>query len=397
MERPIFQPIGSPAEELDTPALVVDLGIMERNIAVLHGAFGGPDDGSGVGGVVVRPHVSSHGCPEIARFQLSAASNSGGVAVSSLAEAEAFAAAGEDTSAGDGSSSGDEAASPGRAIDDILIAGRVVTPAKIGRLVALAGRITLSVAADNPRNVQDLAEAAQAAGVTLGVLVDMDAGYGFGGVASVPDAVGLARTVADAPGLSFEGIMTYEGPLPITDRAELEAETRRRLQPILDTRSALEQAGIDVATVSAGSTYNYDTVSQLSGITEVQAGVYPLMDMETLRVRPEFQPAATILATVISHPVAGRAVVDAGHKTTGPDFGVPVLEAFEGAVATRFSAEHGILDLEGPATERLMPNDKVRLVPYNLALCVNQYDYIRAVRDGKLVGYWWVAGRGQLG
>ena len=386
MERPIFQPIGSPAEELDTPALVVDLGVMEQNIASLHNAVAG----SGTGRVSVRPHVSCHGCPEIAQFQLAAANNSGGVAVSSLAEAEAFAA-GEDISDDAG------AESPHRAIDDILIAGRVVTAAKIGRLVALGGRITLSIAVDNARNVQDLAEAAQAAGVALGIVVDMDAGYGFGGVPPGREAVDLARTVTDAPGLSFQGIMTYEGPLPVTDRAELEAETRRRLQPVLDTRSDLEQAGFEIATVSAGSTYNYDTVSQLSGITEVQAGVYPLMDMETLRIRPEFQPAASVLATVISHPVAGRAVVDAGHKTTGPDFGVPVLEAFEGAVASRFSAEHGILDLEGPATERLMPNDKVHLVPYNLALCVNQYDYIRAVRDGKLVGYWRVAGRGQLG
>ena len=382
MERPIFQPIGSPAEELDTPALVVDLGIMEQNIAVLHNAVG-----SGAGRLAVRPHVSCHGCPEIAQFQLSAAGNAGGITVGSLSEAEAFA----DASADGG------AASSYRPIDDILIAGRVITPAKINRLAALAGRVTMSVAVDNPRNVQDLAEAAQAAGVNLGVLVDMDAGYGFGGVASVQAAVGLARTVTDAPGLSLQGIMTYEGPLPIADRAELEAETRRRLQPVLDARSELEQAGIEVATVSAGSTYNYDAVSQLSGITEVQAGVYPLMDMETLRIRPELQPAARILATVIGHPVAGRAVVDAGHKTTGPDFGVPVLEEFEGAVATRFSAEHGILDLEGPATEQLMPNDKVNLVPYNLALCVNQYDYIRAVRDGRLVGYWRVAGRGQLG
>ena len=380
MERPIFQPIGSPAEELDTPALVVDLGVMEQNIAVVHGA---------VGGVAVRPHVSCHGCPEIAQIQLSAAGTSSGVTVGSLAEAEAFAA-GEDNSNDDG------ATSPRPAIDDILIAGRVVTSAKISRMVSLAGRIKLSVAVDNARNVQDLAEAAQAAGVTVGILVDMDTGYGFGGVAPGQDAIDLARTVADAPGLSFEGLMTYEGPLPMTDRSELDAETRRRLQPILDTRDTLERAGIEVATVSAGSTYNYDAVAQLSGITEVQAGVYPLMDMETLRIRPELQAAASVLATVISHPVAGRAVVDAGHKTTGPDFGVPVLEGFEGAVATRFSAEHGILDLEGPATQQLMPNDKVHLVPYNLALCVNQYDYIRAVRDGKLVGYWRVAGRGQL-
>lgn len=385
MERPIFQPVGTPAEELDTPALVVDLGIMEQNIAVLHDAVG-----SGGGRVAVRPHVSCHGCPEIAQFQLSAAGSAGGIAVGSLSEAEAFADAGADAAADGGT------VSAYRPIDDILIAGRVITAAKINRLAALAGRITLSVAVDNPGNVQDLAEAAQAAGVTLGVLVDMDTGYGFGGVSSVQDAVDLAQTVTDASGLSFQGIITYEGPLSITDHAELVAETRRRLQSILDAREALEQAGIEVATVSAGSTYNYDVVSQLSGITEVQAGVYPLMDMETLRIRPDLQPAARVLATVIGHPVAGRAVVDAGHKTTGPDFGVPVLEGFEGAVASRFSAEHGILDLEGPATEQLMLNDKVHLVPYNLALCVNQYDYIRAVRDGKLVGYWRVAGRGQL-
>ena len=98
MERPILQPIGSPAEELDTPALVVDLGIMEQNIAVLHNGVSGSDAGQ----VVVRPHVSCHGCPEIAQFQLSAVGNSGGVAVSSLTEAEAFASANEDVSTGDG-------------------------------------------------------------------------------------------------------------------------------------------------------------------------------------------------------------------------------------------------------------------------------------------------------
>ena len=381
MERPIFQPVGTHVEELDTPALVVDLEAMEQNIAVLHEAVGGSDGGLAAGEVRVRPHVSCHGCPEIARLQLAAGNTSGGVAVSSLAEAEAFV--------------GDDDNSP--EIDDILIAGRVVTAAKIRRLIELAGRVTLRVAVDNLRNVEDLAEAAHADGATLGVLVDIDAGYGFGGVQPGRGAVDLVRAIVGAPGLAFKGIMAYEGPFTMADRDELPAETRRRLQPILDTRNDLEQAGIGVATVSAGSTYTYDVVSQLSGVTEVQAGVYPLMDVGTLRIRPEFQQAAKILATVISHPVAGRAVVDAGHKTTGPDFGVPVLEEFPGAVASRFSAEHGILDLDGPATEQLMPNDKVHLVPYNLALCVNQYDYIRAVRDGKLVGYWRIAGRGQLG
>ena len=166
VERPIFQPIGTPAEELDTPALVVDLGIMEqKHRGPARRCSQSLTSGSPTGRVRVRPHVSCHGCPDIARFQLAAAGNSSaGVAVSSLGEAEAFAADGEDTSADDRGS-----ASPSRAIDDILIAGRVVTAAKINQAGrSLAGRITLSVAVDNLGNVQDLAEAAQAAGVTLG-------------------------------------------------------------------------------------------------------------------------------------------------------------------------------------------------------------------------------------
>ena len=122
MERPILQPVGTPAEELDTPALVVDLwGNGAEHRRVLHGAVGGSGEVLAAGQVKVRPHVSCHGCPEIASLQLGAGNNSGGVAVSSLGEAEAFAS-GEDNSP---------------AIDDILVAGRVVTAAKIRQ----AGRV----------------------------------------------------------------------------------------------------------------------------------------------------------------------------------------------------------------------------------------------------------------
>ncbi len=385
MERPIFQPIGTPEEELDTPALVVDLGVLRENISTFHNAFRSQGDGAESAKTTagIRPHVSGHGCPEIARIQLAAAGDSGsagpidvnGIAVNTLGEAEVFAGAG---------------------FSNIAITQRVVTAAKLRRLAALAHRVSLSVAVDDAGNVQRLSEAATAAGSHLDLLVDIDAGYGFGGVAPGQEAVTLAQAIAAAPGLSCAGIMTYEGPVAITDPVERAAETGRRLQPALETLRLLERAGIAVAVVSAGSIYNHDTVANLPGVTEVPAGVYPLMDLQTCRVRPEFNPAARVLATVISHPVPGRAVVDAGHKTVGPDFGVPALEGFPGAVATRFSAEHGILELDGPATNQLNPNDKVRLVPYNLPLCVNQFDYIRAVSDGKLVGYWPVAARGRL-
>lgn len=385
MERPIFQPIGTPAEELDTPALVVDLDALQGNIDTVHGFFRqlGPDGATQGIDSLIRPHVSCHGCPQIAQIQVSAdpvisdgpLSCSGSIAVNTVGEAEVFAAAG---------------------FDDILISGRVVTRPKIQRVMTLARRVWVFQAVDNLRNVHDLSLTAEADDVVLGVVIDIDSGYGHGGVAPGEEAVRLAQAVEDAPGLALMGVTTYEGPLPPADLAELRRETRNRIRPVLETVQQMERAGLEVPVVSAGSTHNYDVVAGMTGVNEVLAGVYPLMDAQTLSIRPELQPAARVLSTVISHPVPERAVVDAGHKTTGPDFGVAVLEGFPGARATRFSAEHGILELEGEATGQLKPNDKVWLVPYNLALCVNQFDYFRAVEDGKLVGYWPVASRGRL-
>ena len=400
MERPIFQPVGTPQEELDTPALVVDLDVMTRNMDTVHRSFDArTGDMRGwyeiTNDVWLRPHMSCHGCPDIGWEQMRSLDwhlvdtdyvgvptrKFRGIAVNTLGEAETFASAG---------------------FEEILITGRVVTKSKILRLCALckSNDTSVALAVDNPRNVHDLAEAFEVARESLRVVVDIDAGYGRGGVASGLEALELAQFVAatcpSVKWVELRGLMSHEGPMAITDRAELEAETRRRLQPVVDTRELLEREGLPVEMVSVGSTYNYDIAQNISGVTEVQAGAYPLMDAETCRIRPELAPAARVLATVISHPVPGRAVLDAGHKAMAPDFGLPTLDGMDGATATRFSAEHGILELEEQAWGRLMPEDKAWLVPHNLALCVNQFDYIRAVRGGKLVGYWPIAARGRL-
>ncbi len=367
MERPAFQPIGTPVEDLDTPALVVDLEVMGQNIDTLHSYFR-------QSGTKVRPHVSCHQCPNIARLQMAAGGTAGGIAVTTVGEAEVFGNAG---------------------FDDILVANQIVTPTKIRRLCALARHNRITVAVDNPLNVEMLSKLAEDAQVALGVLVDIDAGLGRCGVAPGRDALELAQVVNSSPGLEFQGLMSYEGPLLYQDKGKLESETRRRLQMVLDTRQLIEGEGIAVSTVSVGSTCNYDIAGQMSGVTEIQAGSYPLMDYNYCQYRTEFAPAAKILASVVSHPVEARAVVDSGHKTTGPDLGVPVLEGVPGAKATRFSAEHGILELEREAFTRLSSNEKVWLVPFDLALCVNQYDYIRVVREGKLEGFWPVAARGR--
>ena len=367
MERPIFQPAGTPVEELDTPALVVDLALMERNIQTYHGYFAGT-------GATVRPVVTSHLCPQVARRQL-AAPASRGVAATTLGEAEVFAGAG---------------------FDDILVANQVVTPSKIRRLCALASQAAVTVAVDDAANVARLSQAATAVGVELGVLVELEAGMNRCGVTPDADAVTLARAVSDADGLQFRGIMATV-PGPTGDAPESHAaQTRQRLQAAIEAKDLMESAGLSVPEVSVGGAHCHTAVGDLPGITEVRAGRYPLMDVRLQSHLPELSLAAVVLATVISHPAAGLAVLDAGHKATGPDHGRPVLQGVDGGFAARFSAEHGIVELESGAQDALAPGEKARLAPWELAACVNQYDYIRAVRDGRLEGYWPLSARGRF-
>ena len=375
MERPVFQPTGTPVMDLDTPALVVDLDVMDRNIKTLHDRF---DQSS----AKVRPHVTGHQTPKIAHRQLQAANTVGGISVTSVGEAEVFSDAG---------------------ITDILVSSQIVTQSKIRRLCALAGSNRIGVAVDNPQNVSDLSQVAEAQSVTLGVLVELDVGLGRCGVAPGDEALELARAVANSPGLRFDGIMAI-APLPsfsseasdFPERQERDATSWQVLQHVLETRELIEKNSLPVSVVSVGGTHNYDVAAGMAGITEVQAGSYPLMDHLYCRMRPEFSPAAKVLAAVISRPTGQLAVLDAGHKATGPDRGLAVLEGVAGAQAVRFSAEHGVLELQSGPAQNMKSGDKAWLVPYNLGLCFNQYDYVRAVRGDKLEGFWPIAGRGRF-
>lgn len=391
MERPVFQPVGTPVEELDTPALVVDLDVMEANIARFHTSMDSTGDSAGGGSrIKVRPHVSCHQCPQIAHLQLAAANPGGGIAVNTVGEAEVFAGAG---------------------FNDILISRPVAGRPKIARLCALAQSRRISVVVDDARHVDSLSAAVSAAGATLGILVEVDAGSGGSGVAMGADAATLAKNVSDAPGLRLDGLMAslpdlsgpdLSGPDlsgrrdgPEAPGAVPENELKARLKELVETSRLLEQQRASAPVVSVAAS-GFDDIAGVPGITEIQVGSYALMDHAHCLVRPDYSPAAMILASVISHPTEGSAVVDAGHKATGPDLGLPVLADSDGAKAVRFSAEHGVLELEPSAYSRFMPGGKVWLVPFDLELSLNQYDYIRAVRKGKLEGFWPIAARGRF-
>ncbi len=343
MQRPIFKPIGSSVEDLDTPALVVDLDALDRNVEAMHAPF---RDGP----ARLRPAVEPHRCPAVAHVQLAAGGTVGGISVSTVGQAEVFAAAG---------------------ISDLFVASMVVTPPKIERLCALARRASVSVAADDAGNVRDLSDAAAAAGVTLDVLVAVDSGHGWSGVRPGPDAAALASQVARAPGLRLAGLMAHDAP-----------GAPAGVQRLLDARRDLERNGLEVRTVSAATA--------LDGITEVRAGSYALGD---LRQRGRFETAARVLGSVTSLPEPGVIITDTGRKAIGNDTGEPSIDNVPGAKLRSLSAEHGLIDVDGPVETVL--GAPVWYTPWDIGACVNLYDYIYAVRNDRLEAVLEVQARGR--
>ena len=366
MERPIAKAIGTPVELLDTPAMVVDLAALEENIETLHSFFRERD-------AKVRPHVEAHRCPAIAQMQLKAGGTVGGISVTTVGEAEVFADHG---------------------FADIFVANEIVTPQKIQRLCSLASRARITVAADALANVQDLSEASLRQRVRLRVVVDIHTGLDRCGVEPGRPAVDLAKAISLAQGLDFAGLMTYEGTILARDQEDLAAQSRRWIQQVLDTREMVEREGLEVEVVSVGATHNYEVAGALSGVTEVPAGAYALMDHRYLAYRPQFKAASMVLSTVTSRPDAATAIIDAGRKATGADATLPMAVGSPGAEVTRMSAEHGNMSLDEGAG-RLGIGDKVWLVPADAGSCANMYDYLNASRDGKLEAVWDVAARGR--
>jgi D-serine deaminase-like pyridoxal phosphate-dependent protein len=366
MEKPVFKPVGTSTEELDTPALVVDVDILDQNIETLHSFFREHS-------ARTRPFVAAHKCPAIAHKQMAAGGTVGGVAVATMGEAEVFTRHG---------------------FLDISIANQAVTRQKIQRLCALARSVKITVPVDSPQNVRALSEGCRAFGVMLHILVDVHTRLERSGVEAGRPAVDLARRVVSADNLHFAGFMTYEGAILSTNPREVEQESQKCANALLDTKRIAEKEGIDVEVVSLGNTSNYHIVGEIPGVTEVVAGSYALMDQRYLPQTPQFKPAGRVLCTVTSHPDPVTGIVDAGQKAVGMDTGLAVVDGMPGMTLTKMSAEHGSLVLTGENDKGLNVGDKVWLVPWDTGICTNLYDYIRAVRNGKLEAVWDISARG---
>ncbi len=343
---------------LSTPALVVDLEVFEANVRAMAAMLADTDK-------TVRPHVKTHRTPELARRQLGGSAV--GITCATVGEAEAMVAVG---------------------LDDVLVANEVVDPSKLARLVALGHRARIALAVDDPEPVASLSREAARAGVVVDVLIDVDCLLHRCGVASAADAVRLARAIDRSLGLHLRGIMGYEGRLRLKDD-DRAGKIARAYATLAEVRAALIDAGFPVEVVSAAGTSTLREAIADPTITELQAGVYALMEPELLNLGLPFTCAATIQGTVISrHP--GRVVLDVGRRVVGMEYGPPVPVGFT-ASRIAISDEHATIALADPAPAL---GSRLDLVPGQIRTTFNLHDYVWVTRGGDVFDRWPITARG---
>lgn len=364
----LLPPLGAPADALDTPALCLDLDVFEANAR----RVGGACRAHGVGW---RPHAKGHKSPLVARWLLEAGAL--GATCAKLGEAEVLAAGG---------------------IRDLLIANLIVGPHKLARLQALRRIADPIVCVDHADQVAQLSAAFAGEPAPLRVILEVDIGLHRAGVAPGAPAVALARRVAAAPGLSFSGIMGYEGHLlTIADQEQKAREIAAALRLLVQTRSELADASLPCPIVSCAGTGSYVHALACPGITEVQAGGAVFMDAfyrEQCQVR-DLDYALTVVATVVSRPAPERAVIDAGRKTMNVEFQKALVLDRPGVTVGRLSAEHCELAL-APDAHSLKIGDRLRIVPGYADLSVNLHDELYGFRGGKLERVIPIAARGRV-
>ncbi len=366
-------PAPVPANELPTPALVVDRAAMERNLERMMRHLAAR-------GVGLRPHAKMHKCPIVARRQLELGAV--GICCAKVSEAEVMRAAG---------------------IEQILITSPVATRDKMARVVDLAKRSRdVRIVVDDLDAARQLAAAATAAGVRLGVLVDLDPRMGRTGIALGAPALELVRGIARTDGLAFTGLQQYAGQvMHIADAAERRDRALAVAAHGLETRDLIEADGHPVEVFTGGGTGTFDVDSEIAGITDIQAGSYVFMDEEYAvlgqgnRSRFDyFEPALFVLVTAISQPRPGLITVDGGYKSFASDSVAPVARDLPDVTYHFGGDEHGILKL-GADAEAVRLGDVVWMVTPHCDPTVNLHDWICPVEaDGYVHELWPVSARG---
>jgi D-serine deaminase-like pyridoxal phosphate-dependent protein len=348
--------------ELDTPAVLVDLDRVERN---LRRAQSYADERA----LKLRPHIKTHKIPELARWQRDLGAI--GITCQKLGEAEVMADHG---------------------LEDILLTFNLLGEAKLARLVALARRIKIAVTVDNEPVARGLDAAMRAAGLILPVLIECDTGGRRCGVQDARETVQLARLIVSLPGLRFDGLMTYPA----------HGQTAATAAWLESARAALAEAGIDPGRASTGGTPDLYRAHEVACATEHRPGTYIYSDRFQVAqgVGSLEDCALRILTTVVSAPTDGRLILDAGSKTLSSDTmgldGFGHIVEYPMLKLAAFSEEHGHVACEG-ANARPSIGERVTLIPNHACVVSNLHDEVYGLRNGQVERVLEVAARGRVG
>jgi D-serine deaminase-like pyridoxal phosphate-dependent protein len=358
--------------ELETPAVIVDLDIMDRNLARMAGYCRAHQ-------LRLRPHTKTHKIPELAKRQI--ASGATGITVAKIGEAEVMLDAG---------------------ITDMLIAYPIVGPKKTMRLAQLAERARIAVSLDSEEVARGISEATHA-GTKIGVLIEMDVGFGRCGISDEADVLALARKIAELRGLEFRGLMFFPGHFGVVpdERAAMRTQVNDFLKRTLEV---LSDAGLPASIVSGGSTPTAYEGGLFYGVNEVRPGTYIFNDRNTVAISACALDdcALSVLVTVVSTAVSGHAVVDGGSKTFsydrfqgGDGRGFGIVKEDAGAEIERFSEEHGHLNVQR-SERRYRIGERLSVIPNHVCTTVNMHDEIYGVRGERVEEIWRVEGRGKV-
>ena len=358
---------------LETPAVTIDLGIMEDNIRRVQQHLSKH-------GVANRPHIKTHKIPALGKLQMQAGAI--GITCQKLGEVEVFADAG--------------------VADDVLLTFNILGAEKTERLMAVSKRLKrLAVVLDNETVAKGLSQAAVRHGREIPFLVECDTGMGRNGVQTPQAALDLARAAQKLAGLRFEGIMTFPLRAPGASLANPKLSAPGSLVFFKEALRLFKQAGIPVPVVSGGGTPATFTVQDYPMLTEHRAGTYIFCDVMTVAAGAATWDncAMRVKATVVSRPTADRAVFDCGTKVLTSDqytvTGYGHVMEYPEAVIPHLSEEHGVIDLS-KSSKKPEIGEVIHVVPNHCCVVSNMVDELYGVRGGKLETTWKVAARGSV-
>ncbi len=345
--------IGLAKDQLDTPALCLDLDLMESNIRTMVAICRAHD-------VQWRPHAKCHKSPALAQQLVQAGAI--GVTCATLTEAEHMAAAG---------------------VRDLLIANLVAGEQKLRRLVTLASISEPIVCIDDVWQATEMSRAMEAERQVVRVLLELEIGMNRVGVPP-SKALRLAQQVSQLPGLELAGVMAYEGHLlTIPDPEQKAREIQAAIGVAIACQQEIERAGLPCPIVSCGGTGSFPVTVAMAGVTEIQAGGAIFMDAfyrEACQIR-ELDHALTVTATIVSHPTPTRAVMDAGRKALNAEIHRPHVAGKSGVTVDWLSAEHGVLRLE-PNASLVELGERIELIPGYADLTTVLHECFFGVRRG---------------